>query len=206
MFKRNDRPIEDILKEVCQENEVEYIPPEKRVPQTLIYIIDENGHRYFTAEDQEKIAAQNYKLSNEKLEDIMKEISAKEEWKYTPLAQRGPLDINQELDAQGDLIITIKRKPLIKNRTIDNTDFYIRQLFGAFNKTQNQLNYVATSDGRLLAEPNMAFHRKLRNASTHGMQVSSLIKVKDLEKLGIYLVTDPDGEQYLAYMPKNNKK
>ena len=62
MFKRNDRPIEDILKEVCQENEVEYIPPEKRVPQTLIYIIDENGHRYFTAEDQEKIAAQNWKI------------------------------------------------------------------------------------------------------------------------------------------------
>lgn len=205
MFKRNDRPIEDILKEICQENEIEYIPPVKRVPQTLIYIIDENGCKYFTAEDQNRMTTQDYKLSNEELEDIMKEISKKEGWDYTPLAQRGPLDINQELDAQGDLIITFKRKPIIKNRTIDNTDFYIRQLFESFSKTQNQRNYVATIDGHLMIEPNMSKHRKFHNASNRGMKAFSLINIKDLEKVGIYLVSDPEGEQYLAYIPENNK-
>ena len=51
MLKKNNVPIDDVMKEVARENGFAYIPPELRTPKKLVFETDINGKVFVTLID-----------------------------------------------------------------------------------------------------------------------------------------------------------
>lgn len=52
MLKKNNTPIEDVMKAVAKENGFTYVPPEKRTPKRLVFEKDSSGNIVVSLKDK----------------------------------------------------------------------------------------------------------------------------------------------------------